>query len=322
MTIGENIRKRRIELGMSQQQIADALGYRTRSSITKIEKNEAPVSPDKLPALARILQIDVNYILTGEITSGNKHGSLLSEDELEALQLKSAEQRKCAAIILAGGRNRINRYSIPFQFVTVKEKPVICYTMEAFQRHPMINDIYVVCLEGWEDLIPAYADQYGITKFRNVIQAGKSGICSVKNAVEWLASSYYLWDILLLQEATRPFVEPEMISNTILCCKQYGSAVTFERMDTMTPFYQDKENSGLCHLDAYKLINIQSPEAYTMGLLRQTFSAAMKAQHELTETICAVFLHHMGRDLKFCEGSHSNIRIVFEEDLKIMEALV
>jgi len=322
MTTGENIRKRRLELGMTQQQLADALGYKTRSSIAKIEKNEATVSPEKLPSLARILQTDVNYIITGELSGGKAHGSVLADDEMDDLQHQAAMQRKCAAIILAGGKNRINRYNIPFQFVSVREKPVICYTMEAFQRHPMIDDIYVVCLAGWEDLIPAYVTKYNISKVRDVILAGESGLKSIKNAVEWLAASYRPWDIVLLQEATRPFVEPELISNTILCCKQFGSAVTFERMDTMTPFYQKEETSGLTHLDAYRLINVQSPEAYPLGLLRQSFSDAVKIQHGLTETICAVFLHNMGKDLKFCEGSHGNLRIISEEDLKLMEALV
>ena len=152
----------------------------------------------------------------------------------------------------------------------------------------MIDDIYVVCLVGWEDLIPAYVTKYYNSKVRDVILGGESGLKSIKNAVEWIASSYRPWVIVLLQEATRPFVEPELISNTILCCKQYGSAVTFERMDTMTPFYQMGETSGLTHLDAYRLINVQSPEAYPLGLLRQSFSEAVKIQRDLTETMVSI----------------------------------
>ena len=72
----------------------------------------------------------------------------------------------------------------------------------------------------------------------------------MKNAVEWLTPSHGVFDILLIQEATRPFVEPETISNAILCCRKYGNAIVFERMDRMTPFLLENNGAGLSHLNA------------------------------------------------------------------------
>ena len=322
MSLGENIRRRRIQLHLSQQELADALGYKTRSSITKIEKDETALTQDKLLSLANALQTTGNHLLSGDFSGDeNPRGFIIPEKEIAQSNSKP-DKRKCVAVILAGGKSRVNKYSIPYQFVTVKEKPVILYTMETFQRHPLIDEIHVVCLEGWEDYLPAYAAQYGITKLKEIIPAGQTGIRSVKNAVEWLTPSHSALDLMIIQEATRPFVDPETISNAIRICKQFGSAVVFERMDRTTPFLLDENGSGITHLPASRLINVQSPEVYAFGMLRKAFHDAAAIRHPLDETICAVFLHHMGRDIKLCEGSHSNIRIVFEEDLKLMNTLV
>ena len=323
MALGENIRKRRIALRMSQQQLADALGYKTRSSIAKIEKNQTNLSPQKITQLANVLQTSVNYILTGIYSdSESPRGIVVSTSEIAKESTITLDRRKCIAVILAGGNLRVNKYGIPFQFVTAKDKPVLLYTMESFQRHPQIDEIHVVCLNGWEDYIPAYVEKYNITKLNQIIPAGKTGIESVKNAIEWLSASHSPRDIIILQEATRPFVNPETISNAIRICKKYGSAVVFERMDGITPFLIEENSNRISHLNAALLINIQSPELYSLGFLRQAFSDAIASSHPFTETICAVFLHNMGRELKLCEGTHANLRIVNEEDLKLLEALL
>lgn len=323
MSLGSNIRRRRLALDLSQQQLADALGYRTRSSIAKLEKDSIGLGPDKLLALANILHTTVDYLVTGTVPEGEQQrGTVVSRSSLGDIPSGRKDKRKSAAVLLAGGKNRVNKHGIPLQFVSVREKPVIIYTMETFQSHPMVDEIDVVCLDGWEDFLPAYAEKYGIAKLRDVIPAGETGVRSVKNAVEWLSSRLDPFDIMILQEATRPFVDQDTISNAILCCRQYGSAVTFERMDQLTPFLLGEDKGGLTHLPASRLINVQSPEVYPVGALRQAFYEANASRHPMDETICSVFLHHLGRELHFCEGSHDNLRIVYEEDLKLMEALI
>ncbi len=323
MALGDNIRRRRIELKMTQQELADSVGYKTRSSIAKIEKNNTGVSQDQLLIMARVLHTTVNYLITGTVSENEiPHGEVIPGDELQNTFRLQSKKKKCTAVILAGGSHRVNRLGIPLQFVSVKNKPVIIYTMEAYQHHPMIDEIYVVCLGGWEEFIQDYADKFSINKLKDIIPAGESGIRSVKNAVEWLASSCSPFDLILIHEATRPLVDPEVISNAILCCNQYGSGITFERMDRMTPFLENEQGTGLTHLSAEKLINVQSPEAYSLGSLRQAFHTATEIHHPLDETICAVFLHSLGKNLKFCEGNHNNLRIVNEDDLRLLEALI
>lgn len=75
------------------------------------------------------------------------------------------------ALIIAGGAGNRMHQDIPKQFLTVNEKPVIVYTLEAFQAHPEIDAVAVVCIEGWEQVLQAYAKQFNITKLQYVILA-------------------------------------------------------------------------------------------------------------------------------------------------------
>ena len=78
------------------------------------------------------------------------------------------------ALIIAGGVGSRMNQEIPKQFINVYDKPVLIYTLEAFQRHPKIDSIEVVCLEGWQDILWAYAKQFGITKLKWSISPGRN----------------------------------------------------------------------------------------------------------------------------------------------------
>ena len=87
------------------------------------------------------------------------------------------------ALLIAGGAGARMHQNIPKQFLTVNERPVIVYTLEAFQQHPEIDEIAVVCIHGWEPVLLAYADQFNITKLKYVVPGGENGQESIKNGV-------------------------------------------------------------------------------------------------------------------------------------------
>ena len=320
MSVGENIKKRRKDLKLSQQDLADALGYKTRSSITKIEKGETSISNDKLFSFANILNTSVEFLLNG--SHDQTHHVIEDSLNAEPDNISEKHTKKCIAVLLAGGKYRVNSLNVPFQFVSVKEKPIIMYTMEVYQRHPLIDDIYVVCLDGWDDLIYNCVEKYNISKFKKIIPAGENGIKSVKNSVEWLSLTYNNYDIVILQEATRPLIDFETISNAIYCCKKNGSAIPFTYLEDTTPFILNKQTQNITYIDAYSLISLQSPELYTLGNLKYSFIEATKINHELRENNCSVFMHNIGKKLSFCNGSNNNLRIIHDNDLKLFEAIL
>ena len=72
------------------------------------------------------------------------------------------------ALIIAGGSGQRMQSEIPKQFINVYDKPVLIYTLEAFQKHPEIDAIGLVCIDGWHETVWAYARQYHITKLKHI----------------------------------------------------------------------------------------------------------------------------------------------------------
>ena len=317
MGIAENIKRRRLELSLSQQELASAMGYKSRSTIAKIEAGENVVPESKMHRFAQVLDTTVNYLRTG----------IESSSPLTNIEWKEpTAQQKNVVVVLAGGKSTRNQQNIPNQFINVLGKPVIVYCLEAYQRHPAIDDIYVVCLRDWDNILQAYAQQYGITKLRGIIPAGETGILSVKSGIETIAANYASEDIVILQEATRPLITEEMISKLLNACKRNGSAVTCEPMNEYVQFELSNDNiedSRHCeYLNRHRIVTAQSPEAYRLETVVEAFNRAKEQMHKLDETCLAMMLYNMGYELQFYEGNHNNIKIVRQEDIAILSALL
>lgn len=310
MSVGDNIKKRRFELRMSQQELADAMGYKTRSTIAKIESGENDVSQKKLQKFAAVLDTTAEALISGYTLSGRD----------PMLAFSSTGRNKNVAIILAGGKSGRNRQNIPSQFINVHGKPILVYSMDAYQAHPSVDDIYVVCLKGWENIVKAYAEQYGITKLKGLVSGGNSGITSLKNALDHIKGRYGNDDVIIIQEATRPMVSVEMISTLLQACAEKGSATICHSMNEYVQF--DVSGGRAEYVDRNTIIALQSPEAHKLSLMNEVFQAAEKRQHSLTESCCTMLLYNLGYDINFIESSTNNIKITREEDIAAFSALV
>lgn len=131
------------------------------------------------------------------------------------------------ALIIAGGVGARMGQDIPKQFINVNDRPVIIYTLEAFQKHPEIDAIEVVCLDGWHDVLKAYAKQFGIAKLENIVSGGLNGQDSIRNGLLDIYKRYNSDDdVVLIHDAIRPMLLPEIITDNIKICREYGNAIT------------------------------------------------------------------------------------------------
>ena len=103
------------------------------------------------------------------------------------------------AIIIAGGSGHRMGQDIPKQFINVYDKPVLIYTLEGFQKHPQIDAIEVVCIDGWHDVLKAYAKQFNISKLKWVVSGGKTGQESIRNGVYNLEGKASDEDIIIME---------------------------------------------------------------------------------------------------------------------------
>ena len=311
MSVGANIKKRRYELRMSQQELADAMGYSTRSTIAKIESGENDVSHKKLQKFAAALNTTAEALIAG-------YAAPSPAPTAKATDPKG--RPRGVVIILAGGKAGQNRQNVPTQFVNVHGKPILVYCMDAYQAHPAVDDIYVVCLKGWESIVRAYTEQYGITKLRGLIPAGNSGVASLKNALDYIQGQYKVNDTILIQEATRPMVRPETISLLLQACTERGSATAGYSMKEFVQFTTDGGKAQ--YIDRDTIVALQSPEAHRLSLLNEIFLKAAQQQHPLTESCLTMLMHHLGYSVNFVESPIDNPKLAREEDIAAFAALV
>lgn len=331
MSVGTNIKKRRFELRMSQQDLADALGYKTRSTIAKIESGENDVTQKKLQRFAEVLDTTVESLVTGVSNHPASSFSSASTTPISSTTVApliftnndasaQGSRKRTVAVILAGGKSSRNQQNIPNQFINIHGKPVIVYCLEAYQAHPAVDDIYIVCIKGWEQIMSAYAEQYGISKLCGLIPGAVSGILSVKNALDQLQSRYAGSDLIIFQEATRPMVTVDTISKLLQATYESGSANICQAMKENVQFIY--VNGKTQYIDRNTIVDLQSPEGYKFDLITEVFQKAKAEGHELSESCCAMLRYNLGYDINFIEGSVNNIKIVRQEDIAIFEALV
>ncbi len=316
MSIGANIRKRRFELKMTQEELAIAMGYKNRATIAKIESGENDVSYTKLQKFAIILDTTVDSLMSGSDSIALPQDTPM----ISTMQPDSTGRNKNVVVILAGGKSSRNLQNIPNQFITVLGKPVIVYCMESYQKHPTIDDIYIVCLKGWEAIVKAYAEQFHITKLRGIIPAGTYGITSVKNGWEHIKDNYDKDDVMIIQESTRPMVSVEIISKLIQSCNALGSANICMPMRDHLLFSVTSGKETIT--DRENTVEVQSPEAYKLSEIERIFKKAEKKKHALTESCGAMLLYNLGEYVNFVEGSVSNVKIIRQEDVAIFSSLL
>lgn len=308
MSVGANIKKRRYELKMSQQELADILGYKTRSTIAKIESGENDVSHRKLQKFAVALHTTEEALISGYASVVNTVSSALV-----------GKQTGSCVILLAGGKSGRNSQNIPSQFINVNGKPIIVYCMETYQSHPSVDDIFVVCLKGWENIVKSYANQYGITKLKGIITGANSGITSLKNGYDYIKRIYGDDKTVIIQESTRPLISAETVTKLLKACNENGSATICHHMNDYVQF--DISSGSPRYVDRNTIIALQSPEAHRLSVMRKVFERAEAEHHPLTESCCTMLLYNLGFEINFIESSINNIKITREEDIAAFSIL-
>ena len=224
------------------------------------------------------------------------------------------------AMLIAGGSGNRMHQDIPKQFLTVKERPVIIYTLEAFQNHPEIDTIAVVCISGWEQVLQAYAKQFNITKLKHVIPGGENGQTSIRNGVFELEKHFASDDIVLIHDAIRPMVSAEIISDNIRVAQKYGNAITV--IPCAEAIMQTED--GMVSTGSYprnRLKRTQTPQAFRIGEICDLHRRALEAGITNSVASCTLMIE-MGKQVYFSAGSEKNIKLTTVEDIDIFKALL
>ena len=224
------------------------------------------------------------------------------------------------ALLIAGGSGNRMGQSIPKQFLTVNERPVIVYTLEAFQKHPEIDSIAVVCIDGWQAVLQAYANQFNITKLEHIIPGGKNGQDSIRNGVYELEKHFNSDDIVLIHDAIRPMVSADIISDCIRVTREKGNAITvIPCAEAMMQTEDGMVSVGSYPRDRFK--RTQTPQGFKIGDICDLHRRALERGITNSVASCTLMIE-MGEQVHFSIGSEKNIKLTTVEDIDIFKALL
>lgn len=226
------------------------------------------------------------------------------------------------ALIVAAGKGQRTRQDIPKQFINVYDKPIIIYTLENFQKHPDIDDITVICLEGWHDILRAYAKQYGITKLSSIVMGGNTVQESYRNGIFSLKEKANEDDIIIIHDGIRPLIDEAVLSDVIVTCRKYGNAVSSLPYNEQI-FLKKDELSTEKYIDRDTLKRVQTPQAYKFGKLLWAYEKAFKEGVGIYGSSYAnTLMVDLGETLYFAGGSERNIKITTTEDIWSFKAFL
>lgn len=223
------------------------------------------------------------------------------------------------ALILAGGSGSRTEQAVPKQFISIYEKPIIIYTLEAFQKHPMIDEIIVSCISGWQDVLKGYARAYGITKLRWVVEGGENGQSSARNALLTLEPHCKEDDIVVIHDAVRPLISQEIITDCIQKAREFGSGLSAVTCQETIMKTQDGESSN-DGIDRKDIMRVQTPQAYLFGKALWAHKEALN-RGIYNAVYTNTLMLELGEELHFSLGSNKNIKITTLEDIDMFKAL-
>lgn len=226
------------------------------------------------------------------------------------------------AVVIAGGSGQRMGQDIPKQFINVFDKPVLIYTLESFQRHPQVDAIEVVCLDGWKEILWAYAKQFNIDKLKWVVSGGETGQESIRNGVFNLEGKIAPEDTVIIHDGIRPLVEPAVLSDVISKCHKYGNAVTsMPYNEQIFVVDKDDENTTIQYIPRETLRRVSTPQAYRFDILDSKYHEAFEKKIGIYgSSYTNTMMVELGERLHFAVGSDKNIKLTTKDDLEMFKA--
>lgn len=223
---------------------------------------------------------------------------------------------KNCAIVLAGGKGKRMGREINKLFLELNNKPILAYTLEAFEKNQYINTIILVAAkEEIEYCRNEIILKYSLKKVKKVVCGGEQRQQSVINGLNAAKE----FDIVLIHDGARPFVSEKIICDGIKYANMYGAcACGVSPKDTI----KIKNDKGFSKntLDRSKLFCVQTPQSFKLDLIIDAHERISDKNINVTDDTMVAEM--CGYDVFLYEGSYTNIKMTTPDDLLLGERIV
>ena len=185
----------------------------------------------------------------------------------------------------------------------------------------MIDAIEVVCIEGWEKVLQAYANQFNISKLQWITVGGDSAQESIRNGVYNLEGKVNDDDIIIIHDGIRPMIDDSVLTNVIEKAEKYGNAVTsMPYNEQIFVVDKDDENTTTQFIPRETIRRVSTPQAYRYNLLNTKYHEAYTKNIGIHGSHYAnTMMVELGVKLYFAKGSDKNIKLTTKDDLELFK---
>ncbi len=227
------------------------------------------------------------------------------------------ERKYCTAIVLAAGSGKRMGTKIHKQYLLMGGRPVLYYSLKAFQDSPLIDEIILVTGSGEEEYCrKEIVVPYGITKVKKILAGGAERYNSVWNGLQETEEGY-----VFIHDGARPFVDEEIIERAYECVCGCGACVAgMPSKDTVK--IADSSDTVQSTPDRNHVWIVQTPQVFDTAIVKKAYGMLME-QEKITVTDDAMAVELMtGNPIRLFRGSYENIKITTPEDLEIAEVFL
>lgn len=229
-----------------------------------------------------------------------------------------------AALILAGGEgNRMGRKK-PKQYIKIAGRSMLSFTLTAFEKHPAIEHIYVVCQPTWTNNIQEEMQAQGISKLCSLFPAGETAIDSLRNGITGMADHISTPEKLLVMvhDAVRPLVSQQVITDNLSIAKKYGNAVScIQSQEAYLRSDNGLQATGLIERDV--LWRAQTPMTFSLYTLQRLMREADKKNITQSQSLVTMMNSVLPQDtIHIATGSPLNFKITYPHDMQLLEAII
>lgn len=234
---------------------------------------------------------------------------------------------KNTAIILAAGSGRRMNSNTKKQYIDIADKPLIYYTIKAFEKSEIIGDIILVTSkEDIEYCQKDIVEKYGFRKIRQIVAGGRERYHSVMAGIMAIESEGCC-EYVFIQDGARPFVNDEMLLRLQEDVVKYEACVAaVKAKDTIKLGDKDNFVSSTPNRDFTWII--QTPQVFRYELIKEAYENLMdtersKGLENVSVTDDAMVVETWtDHSVKLTEGSYENIKITTPEDLVLANNLI
>lgn len=222
---------------------------------------------------------------------------------------------KNIALILASGTGSRCKLGFPKQFAKINNKTILEYTINAFENHNLIDEIYIVTSKEFINTVKNIINTSNYKKIKNVITGGETRKDSSYNGISAIP---YTDANVLIHDGVRPLIDNNTITNCIDTLKDKNAVcVTIESSDTIFVTNEDGVITNIPKRQTLK--RAQTPQCFKLNIIKKAHELAKKDKNCQVTDDCGLIINYNLADIYTINGSTNNIKVTYPEDIDFVK---